>query len=192
MDSRSINREESFALLKEYTKSDNLIKHALAVEAAMRAYAHRLESDEEKWGITGLLHDLDYELHPSLEEHPAVGSQILEEAGYPGDVVYAIRAHGEHLGLDRKSPLDKALFAVDELVGFITAVALVRPSKSIMDVEVSSVKKKMKDKAFARAVDREALVKGAEELGISFDEHVAIVIAAMQGIAKELGLQGNA
>jgi putative nucleotidyltransferase with HDIG domain len=183
------SREEALALFLEHNRSESLIKHALAVEAAMRTYARRFGEDESTWAITGLLHDIDYEEHPTLDEHPAVGGKMLEDKGFPAEIVYAIRAHGEHLGLERKSPMDKALYAVDELTGFITAVALVRPSKSIMDVEPSSVKKKMKDKAFARAVDREQMTKSAEALGVPFDEHVAIVIKAMQSIADELGLR---
>jgi len=183
-----LNRDEAYALLTEYTKSESLIKHALAVEAAMRAYARRFGEDEEKWGIVGLIHDFDYEQFPSPDQHPAVGARILEERGYPEDVVYAVKSHGDHLGLPRTSLMDKALFAVDELTGFLIACALVRPGKAITGLEVSSVKKKMKDKAFARAVKREDIIKGAEELGLSLDEHIATVIEAMQGIASELGL----
>ena len=183
-----MNREEAFGLLREYTKNENLIKHALAAEAAMRAYARKFEEDEELWGITGLLHDFDYERYPTLDQHPAQGAKILEELGYPEELVYAIKAHG-YMGVPRTHLLDKVLYAADELTGFIVAVALVRPSKSIMDVEVKSVRKKMKDKAFARAVKREDIVKGAEELGVDLNEHIAFVIQAMQGIAKDLGLE---
>ena len=178
-------------LLKEYTKSESLIKHALAVEAALAAYARRFGEDETKWRVTGLLHDFDYEIHPTAEEHPMKGADMLAEMGYPADVVYAIRAHGDHTGLERKSPLDRSLNAVDELTGFVSAVALVRPNKSVLEVEVSSVKKKMKDKAFARAVSREDMLRGAEALGIAFDEHVQVVIEAMRGAAEELGLAGT-
>ncbi len=188
---RTLNREEALALLYEYTRSDGLRKHALAVESAMRTYATKFGEDEEKWGIVGLLHDFDYEKHPTQEEHPEVGARILEEKGYPEDVVYAIRSHAEYLGLERSHLMDKVLFAVDELTGFITAVALVRPSKSVMDVKVSSVKKKFKDKAFARAVSREDMIRGAEDLGIPLDEHIGTVIGAMQRIAEELGLAGQ-
>jgi putative nucleotidyltransferase with HDIG domain len=183
-----MDRERAWDLLTEYTKNEGLIKHALAVEAAMRAYARKLGEDEEKWGVTGLIHDFDYEQHPTAEEHPAWGAKFLEEHGWPEDIVYAVRAHGDHLGLPRNSLLDKALYAVDELTGLIVAVALVRPSKSIMDVKIKSIKKKWKDKAFARGVHREAIEAGAADLGVDLNEHLAIVLSAMQGIADELGL----
>jgi len=182
-----MNRQQAFALLTEYTKNDNLMKHALAAEVAMRAYARRFGEDEELWGMAGLLHDFDYERYPTLDQHPAQGARILEELGYPEEVVYAIKAHG-YMGVPRTHLMDKALYAVDELTGFIVAVALVRPNKSITDLEVRSVRKKMKDKAFARAVNREDIVRGAEELGVDLDEHIGFVIKAMQGIARELGL----
>jgi len=184
-----MDRETTMALLKEYTKSENLIKHALGVEAAMRAYARRFGEDEEKWGIVGLIHDFDYEQNPDPEHHPEVGARILRERGYPEDVVYAVRAHAEYLNLPRNDNMSKALFAVDELVGFLVAVALVRPSKSIMDVKVSSVKKKMKQKSFAAAVNRDDITRGAEELGVSLEEHLQTVIDAMKGIAADLGLE---
>ena len=183
-----MNREDAVNLLYEYTKSEGLRKHALAVEAAMRAYARQFGEDEEKWGTAGLLHDFDYEKYPSLEDHPAKGAEILKQKGYPDDVIYAIKSHSDQLGLERANLMDKALYAVDELTGFLVAVALVRPSKSIMDVKVSSVKKKFKDKAFAKGVKREDIFKGTEDLGIDLNEHIAFVIKAMQGIAKELGL----
>lgn len=186
-----MDRAAAYALLTEYTKGESLVKHCLGVEAAMRAYARILGGDEELWGITGLLHDFDYEQHPTPEEHPMVGVRILEGLGYPEEVTYAIKSHAEYLGVPRMHPMDKALFACDELVGFLTACALVRPSKSILDVEVASVRKKMKDKAFARAVRREDIVQGAEELGVPLDEHIATVLEAMQGIAGELGLRGS-
>jgi len=187
-----MDREQAWALLTEHTKSENLIKHALAVEAAMRAYAGKFGKDEEKWGITGLIHDFDYEQHPTAEEHPAWGARLLEERGWPDDIVYAVRSHGDHLGLPRRSLMDKALYAVDELTGLIVAVALVRPSKSIMDVKIKSIKKKWKDKAFARGVNREAIEEGAADLGVDLNEHLAIVLSAMQGIADELGLKMKA
>jgi len=187
----TLDREKAMATLKQYTKSESLIKHALAVEAAMAAYARKFGEDETKWRVTALLHDFDYEIHPTADEHPMKGADMLAEMGYPEDVVYAIRAHGDHTGLERKSRLDKTLNAVDELTGFISAVALVRPSKKLDEVEVSSVKKKMKDKAFARAVSREDMLKGAEALGIPFDEHVRFVIEAMKPVAEELGLAGE-
>ena len=183
-----MNREEAFALLKEYTKNENLIKHMLAVEAAMRAYARKYNEDEEKWGIVGLIHDFDYEMHPTAEEHPLKGSEILKERGYPEDVIYAIKAHADHTGCERKSLMDKALYAVDELAGFIVAVALVRPNKKLSEVEVKSVKKKLKDKSFAAKVNREDIQRGVEELGVPLDEHIETVLKAMQGISEELGL----
>jgi putative nucleotidyltransferase with HDIG domain len=183
-----MNREDAWALLCEYTQSPGLRKHALAVEAAMRAYARRFGEDEEKWAIVGLLHDFDYEIHPTLDKHPQDGANILRERGYPEDIVYAVLSHAEHLGLERKSPMDKAIYAVDELTGLITAVALVKPSKSLDEVDARSVRKKMKDKAFARSVNRDDVVKGAEILGIDLDEHIAFVIEAMKEAADALGL----
>ncbi|MCH7760916.1 HDIG domain-containing protein [candidate division TA06 bacterium] len=183
-----MNREEAFALLKEYTKNENLIKHMLAVESAMRVYARKYNEDEEKWGIVGLIHDFDYEMHPTAEEHPLKGSEILKERGYPEDVIYAIKAHADYLELERKSPMDKALYAVDDLAGFIVAVTLVRPTKKLSEVEVKSVKKKLKDKSFAAKVNREDIQRGVEELGVPLDEHIETVLKAMQGIAEELGL----
>jgi putative nucleotidyltransferase with HDIG domain len=186
-----MERQAAWDLLGEYTKSEGLRKHALAVEAAMRHFARKYGEDEEKWGIVGLLHDFDYEIHPTLDKHPAEGAPILRERGYPEDVVRAILSHGEHLGLTRESPMEKVLFAVDELTGFVTAVALVRPNKSILEVEPRSVRKKMKDKAFARSVNRDDIVKGAEELGVDLSEHIAEVIEAMKSVADELGLRGT-
>ena len=183
-----MNREEAFALLKEYIKNENLIKHMLAVESAMRVYARKYNEDEEKWGIVGLIHDFDYEMHPTAEEHPLKGSEILKERGYPEDVIYAIKAHADYLELERKSPMDKALYAVDDLAGFIVAVTLVRPTKKLSEVEVKSVKKKLKDKSFAAKVNREDIQRGVEELGVPLDEHIETVLKAMQGIAEELGL----
>ena len=185
-----MNRTEAFDLLTEWTKNEALINHALCVEAAMRTYARRFGEDEEKWGLTGLLHDFDYERHPTLDLHPMEGSKVLRERGVDEDVIYAILTHAEFLNLPRKSLMDKSLAAVDELCGFIVAVALVRPSKSVLDLEVSSVKKKMKDKAFARAVRRQDIIEGAEALNLSLDEHIEIVIGALQGIAPRLGLAG--
>jgi putative nucleotidyltransferase with HDIG domain len=184
-----MQRTEAWALLNEWTQSRGLINHALAVEAAMRAYARRLGGDEELWGLTGLLHDFDYERHPSLEDHPRLGAPVLRERGVPEEVVHAILAHGlDAAAPPRTTPMEKALFAVDELCGFVVAVALVRPSKRLEEVEVSSVKKKMKDAAFARAVKREDITGGAGELGVSVDEHIAVVLEALKGIAPELGL----
>ncbi|MGQ9732968.1 MAG: HDIG domain-containing metalloprotein [Candidatus Zipacnadales bacterium] len=186
-----ITRNEAHALLCEYTKSPNLRKHAYAVEAAMRFYAEKFGGDPEEWGLVGLLHDFDYEQYPQASEHPAKGAEILRERGYPEHIIRAIQSHADYTGLERETPLEKALFAVDELTGFIVAVALVRPTKSIMDVEPKSVRKKMKDKAFAAAVSRADIVKGAEQLGVPLDEHIGNVIQAMQGIAEELGLAGT-
>jgi len=183
-----LSREKALELLREYTKNPALIKHALAVEAAMAAYARRFGEDENKWRVVGLLHDFDYEKYPDPAEHSKKGAEILAQLGYPEDVVYAVHAHNEHHGLPRKSLLDKTLFAVDELCGFIVAVALVRPSKKLADVKVKSVKKKLKEKAFARQVDREAIRTGAEELGLDLNEHIQVVLEAMQGIASDLGL----
>ena len=185
-----MNREDAWALLCEYTKNPGLRKHGLAVEAAMRAYARKYGEDEEKWAIVGLLHDFDYEIHPTADKHPIEGSKILREKGYPEDVIYAVLCHADHLELERKSPMDKAIYAVDELTGLITAVALVKPSKSLGEVDAPSVRKKMKDKAFARSVNRDDIVKGAAALGVDLDEHIAFVIEAMKPAAGELGLAG--
>ncbi len=187
-----MDRTEAWELLCEYTKSDSLRKHALAVEAAMRHYARKFDEDEEKWAVVGLLHDFDYEIHPTLDKHPQEGAKILRERGVPEDIIRAALSHAEHLNLSRDSMMEKTLFAVDELSGFIIAVALVRPSKSILEVEASSVRKKMKDKAFARAVNREDIVKGAEAMGVDLNEHIAEVTEALKGIADQLGLRGTA
>ena len=187
-----MDRSAAWALLCEWTQGDGLRKHALAVEAAMRAYARRFGEDEELWGIAGLLHDFDYERYPSLEDHPFKGRDVLEGLGYPPEVIHAIQAHAERTGVPRTSRLDKTLYAVDELCGFVTAAALIRPSKSVLDLEAASVRKRMKDKAFARNVKREDILRGAEELSVPLDEHIAVVIEAMRGVADELGLQGTA
>jgi putative nucleotidyltransferase with HDIG domain len=190
------SREETLALMHEYTASDSLRKHMLAVEGAMRAYAGKFGEDEERWGITGLIHDFDYERYPNnahspTEEHPSEGVRVLRSRGYPEDVLEAILGHAQYTNTQRVSRMAKTLFAVDELTGLITATALVRPTKSVMEVDVKSVRKKMKDKAFARGVNREDVVNGAQELGVDLDEHIAFVIAAMQGRAAELGLGGS-
>lgn len=184
-----VDREDAWELLTEYTKNENLRKHALAVEAAMRAYARKFGEDEEKWGIVGLIHDFDYEQHPTPEEHPLVGARILEERGWPEEIIRAVKSHAPYLGVSRESPMEKALFAVDELTGLIVAVALVRPTKSIMDVTVESVKRKWDKKRFAAGVNRQDIEKGAEDLGVELDEHIAVVLSAMQSIAEELGLK---
>jgi len=186
-----ITRDTALALLNEYTKSDSLIKHALAVEAAMRWYARKYGEDEELWGVIGLLHDFDYERWPNAPDHPEQGAAILRQRGFPEDIVRAIRSHADYLHLPRERLVEKVLYAVDELTGFIVAVALVRPNKSLAEVEVKSVRKKMKDKAFAAAVSREAVAQGAQELGIELDEHIGNVIEAMRGIAPQLGLAGG-
>jgi len=184
-------REQAWALLTEYTKGDSLLKHALAVEAAVRGYARRFGEDEALWGVTALLHDFDYERYPDLADHPFRGSEILRERGYPEPIVRAILSHGDHTGVPRESRLEHTLFACDEMAGFVTAAALVRPSKSVLDLEAASVKKRMKDKAFARAVKREDLIRGAEEIGVPLEEHIAHVIASMREQADVLGLRGT-
>lgn len=186
-----MNRAEALTLLHEYTQSDGLRKHAYAVEAAMRAYAGKFGEDAEHWGITGLLHDFDYEKHPDPAQHPTVGVGILRGKGAPEDMLQAILSHADHTGVPRRSRLDHALFACDELAGFITAVTLVRPSKSITDVDVAAVKKKMKDKAFARNLKREDLTGGAQGLGVDLDAHIGFVIDALRAIAPDLGLDGR-
>jgi putative nucleotidyltransferase with HDIG domain len=189
------NREDSWKLLCEYTQSESLHKHALAVEACVRAYARKLGADEELWGLAALLHDFDYERWPNADhhptqEHPYEGSKILRERGYPEEMITAILGHADYSGVPRVSPLDHTLFACDELSGFLTACALIKPSKSIHEVETASVKKKLKDKAFARGVNRQDVYKGAEELGVSLDDHISFCIEAMRAIAPELGLAG--
>lgn len=188
---RLVTREDAWALLVAETPSVNLQKHMLAVEAVMRAYARRFGEDEDTWGLVGLLHDLDYEKHPSQEAgHPLVGVELLRQRGLPDTLCRAILSHADYSGVPRESRMEKALFAADELSGFVIAVALVRPSRAIGDVDVPSVLKKMKDKAFARAVRREDIVRGAEELGVPLDEHIGLVIQALKGIAPRLGLNG--
>jgi putative nucleotidyltransferase with HDIG domain len=190
--SRALSREDAWSLFCEWTESPSLRKHVLAVEAAMRAYAVRFGEDEELWGITGLLHDLDYERHPDLETgHPRIALAELERLGYPPELVRAVASHATYLGVSRDSPMEKALFAVDELSGFVMACAYVRPT-GIHGLTPKSVKKKMKTPAFAAAVHREELREGAEELGVDFDEHVAFVIAALEAHAVELELDGAA
>jgi putative nucleotidyltransferase with HDIG domain len=189
------SREETLALVHEYTASDSLRKHMLAVEAAMRAYAAKFGEDPERWGLTGLVHDFDYERFPNAahsptEEHPAEGVRILRSRGWPEDILEAILGHGDYTGVPRVSRLAKTLYAVDELTGLITATALVRPSRSVHEVDARSVRKKMKDKAFARGVSREDVVAGAADLGVDLDEHIEFVIGAMRGSAEALGLGG--
>jgi len=186
-----INRDAAWQVLTEYTQNDSLIKHALAVEAAMRAYAEKFGDDPEKWGIVGLIHDFDYERYPTAAEHPLVGARILEERGWPADIIYAVKSHAQYLNLPRERPIEKTLFAVDELCGFIMAATLVRPGKKVAELPVSSVKKKLKDKAFARSVNREEIYESAAALGVELDEHIAFVIAAMAKVADRLGLAGE-
>ena len=187
-----MNRDDAWALLTEYTKSDSLLKHALGVEAAVRGYARLFGEDEDAWGITALLHDFDYERWPTLGDHPNRGAEILREKGYPEWMIRAILSHAmEITGVTRDSRLEKTLFACDELAGFITAASLIRPSKSILDLEAKSVIKRMKDKAFARAVKREDLHAGAELLGLPLEQHIGNAIGFMRERADELGLRGT-
>ena len=187
------SREEAWCLLCEYTQGESLRRHARAVEEVMRAYARRLGEDEHMWGLTGLLHDFDYEAYPDPAEHTVAGGTILRERGYPEEIVHAIQAHNDAngLGLSRNSAMAKVLYACDELAGFITAVSLVRPSKSIHEVKPKSVKKKLKDKSFAASVNRDEVRQGMDELGVEPDEHIQFVIDAMRPIAAEIGLQGT-
>ena len=189
------SRDEALAIVHEYTISDSLRKHMLAVEAAMRAYAGKFGEDPERWGLAGLVHDFDYERFPNdahspTEEHPAEGVRILRSRGFPEDILEAILGHATYSGVPRESKMAKTLFAVDELTGLITATALVRPSRSVMEVEARSVRKKMKDKAFARGVNRDDVINGAADLGVDLDEHIDFVIRAMQQRAHDLGLAG--
>jgi putative nucleotidyltransferase with HDIG domain len=186
-----MNRDDAWQLLTEYTKNESLLKHAMAVEAAVRGYARKFGEDEEGWGITALLHDFDYERWPTLGDHPVKGSEILREKGYPDWMIRAILSHAmEITGVTRDSLLEKTLFACDEMAGFLTAASLVRPSKSILDLEASSVVKRMKDKAFARAISRDDLRAGAELLGLPLADHITNVIAFMRERADALGLRG--
>ena len=190
------SRADTLALMHEYTASESLRKHMLSVEAAMRAYAGKFGEDEDRWGITGLIHDFDYERFPNsahspTEEHPSEGVRLLRARGYPEDILEAILGHAQYCNTPRESRMAKTLFAVDELTGLITATALVRPTRSVHEVEARSVRKKMKDKAFARGVSREDVINGAQELGIDLDEHINFVIGAMQARSADLGLSGS-
>jgi predicted hydrolase (HD superfamily) len=199
-----VDRETAWCLLTEFTQSESLRKHALAVEACMRACSRKFASagssglpelglsEEDLWGIVGLIHDFDYEKYPSLEDHPYKGNEILKERGWPEVIRRAIMSHAEYTGVTRDTPMEKALFACDELAGFITAVALIKPGKSLAEVDAKSVRKRMKDKAFARKVNRDDIVNGAAALGVDLDEHIAFCIGALQGIADKLGLDGSA
>jgi putative nucleotidyltransferase with HDIG domain len=186
-----ISREDAWNILCEFTKSEGLRKHALAVETCVTAYARKLGEDESKWSVTALLHDFDWEIHPTLDEHPQKGEPILIERGVDEEVRRAILSHANHLNVPRVSPLEKTLYACDELAGFITAISYVKPHKSVFEVDVASVKKKMKDKAFARSVNRQDIMDGAQELGVPLDEHIDFCVKAMQARAAELGLEGN-
>jgi predicted hydrolase (HD superfamily) len=189
-------RDDAWRLLIEFTQSESLRKHALAVEACMRACARKWGNgspgDENLWGVVGLIHDFDYERWPSLEDHPYKGNEILKERGYSDEIRRAIMSHAEYTGVTRDTPMEKALFACDELAGFITAVALIKPGKSLAEVDATSVRKRMKDKAFARKVNREDIIQGAAALGVGLDEHIAFCIEALKPIADKLGLDGSA
>ena len=182
------DRTAAWNLLTEFTQSESLRKHALAVEACMRAYARKLDADQELWGVVGLIHDFDYEKYPTPQEHPFKGNEILDQRGYSPQIRRAILSHADYSGVPRETPMEKALFACDELAGFITAVTLVKPGKSLAEVDAKSVRKKMKDKAFARSVSRDDIMNGAKDLGVELDEHIAFCIEAMKGIAPQLGL----
>lgn len=183
-----MTRDEAWTLLNEYTKGEGLVKHALSVEAAMRAYARRLGGDEETWGVTGLLHDFDYERWPNPPDHPLKGSEILRGVGCPEEIIRAIQSHAKYLHVSRESPMEKALFAVDELTGMITATTLVQPSRSLADLQAASVVRKMKSKGFARSVSREDILEGAADLGVGLEPHIEFVLGAMRGIAPQIGL----
>ena len=185
------DRQAAWSLLTEFTASENLRKHALAVEACMRSYARKFGEDETKWAVVGLIHDFDYEKYPSLDDHPFKGQAILKERGWPEEICRAVLSHANHGGVPRETPLEKALFACDELAGFITATALIKPNKTLAEVDAKSVRKRMKDKAFARSVSREDIVNGAADLGVDLDEHIAFCIEAMKSVAGELGLAGR-
>jgi predicted hydrolase (HD superfamily) len=198
-----IDREAAWCLLTEFTESESLRKHALAVEACMRACSTKFNdeasgvselglSKQDLWGIVGLIHDFDYEKYPSLEDHPYKGNEILKERGWPEVITRAIMSHAEYTGVTRDTPMERALFACDELAGFITAVALIKPGKSLAEVDAKSVRKRMKDKAFARKVNRDDIINGAAALGVDLDAHIALCIEALQGIADKLGLDGSA
>lgn len=184
-------RSDALRIVNKYVKNQNLVNHMLAVEAAMRFYAQKFEQDEEIWMVTGLLHDFDWEIHPTAAEHPLAGAPLLREEGVPEEIIHAILSHGDHLALPRTTLLQKGLYACDEITGLITAVALVRPSRSLYDLEASSVKKKWKDKAFAAGANRDEMERGALELGVPLWEHCNNVITAMRGIAKQIELEGS-
>lgn len=186
-----MNRSEALAIVHQYVKNENLLRHMLAVEAAMRFYAEKYNQDAETWGIAGLLHDFDWEIHPTLENHPQAGAPILRQHGVPEEIVRAVLSHADHTGVPRQTLMEKALHACDEITGLIIAVALVRPSRSLNDLEAASVKKKWKDKAFAAGADREEIARATANFGVELWEHVGNVILAMRQIAPELGLEGS-
>ena len=186
-----MNRKDALAIVHQYIKNPNLIKHMLAVEAAMRFYARKFGQDQEKWAVTALLHDFDWEIHPTMEDHPMAGEPILREYGVPEEIIRAVLSHASHTGIPRETLMEKALFACDEVTGLITAVALVRPSRALYDLKPKSVKNKWKDRSFAAGANREEIEQGAAELGVELWEHVANVIEAMNGIAEELDLAGS-
>jgi predicted hydrolase (HD superfamily) len=188
--SSMLNREQAWELLCEFTKSDGLRKHALAVETCVAAYARKSGEDEQRWSVTALLHDFDWEIHPTLDEHPQKGEPILAARGVDEETRRAILSHAQHTGVPRESALEKTLYACDELAGFITAISYVKPRRSVHEVDVASVKKKMKDKAFARSVNRQDIIEGAQDLGIPLEEHIDFCVKAMQARAAELGLEG--
>jgi putative nucleotidyltransferase with HDIG domain len=186
-----LHREQAWNLLCEFTKSEGLRKHALAAETCVAAYARKFGADEAQWSLTALLHDFDWEIHPTLEEHPQKGEPILAERGVPEEIRRAILSHANHTGVPRESLFEKTLYACDELAGFITAISYVKPSRSVFEVDVQSVKKKLKDKAFARSVNRQDIIDGAQELGVPLEEHIDFCVKAMQARADELGLKGS-
>ncbi len=184
----TMNRDITLDFLSRHVKTDMLMKHLLSVEASMRGYARKYGDDEERWGIAGLLHDFDWEICPTPESHPTYGAEMLRKAGYPEDIIRAVLTHGEHTGIPRESLMEHTLFAVDELSGFIRAVALVRPNKSLGEVTPRSVRRKMKDKAFAKDVNREDIQKGADELGVDLDEHITFIVESMKPVSTRIGL----
>ena len=187
-----MTRNEALELVREFVKNENLVKHMLAVEACMAAYAKKYGEDEERWRVAALLHDFDWEIHPNLDEHPQKGAEILRERGVDEDMIRTIQSHANHTGVKREKLIDKALFACDEITGLVTTTALVRPSKSVMDVKVKSIKKKFKQPSFAAGVNRQEVEEGAEDLGVDlWTEHVPTILEAMQGIARDLGLDGE-
>ncbi len=186
-----LTRDQAWDIVCEFIQSDGLRKHALAVETCVAAYARKAGEDEHKWSLAGLLHDFDWEIHPTLDEHPQKGEAILAERGVDEEIRRAILSHANHTGVPRQSQLEKTLYACDELAGFITAISYVKPHRSVFEVDTASVKKKMKDKAFARSVNRQDIVEGAQELGVQLDDHIEFCVKAMQARADELGLKGS-